>query len=104
MKMQDNGLQPERTFLSLERSLFSYIIINFTFFKILMSKPSSLFYIAIFIALVINFYYLTILINFKKITTLGTKSKNSFIHRLLLLSSGIFTIILAIFAICIIYL
>jgi len=102
--MQDNGLQPERTFLSLERSLFSYIIINFTFFKILMSKPSALFYIAIFIALIINFYYFTILINFKKITTLSTKSKNLFIHRLLLLSSGIFTIILAIFAICIIYL
>ena len=102
--MQDNGLQPERTFLSLERSLFSYIIINFTFFKILMSKPSTLFYISIFIALIINFYYFTMLINFKKITTLGTKSRNSFIHRFLLLSSGIFTIILAIFAICIIYL
>jgi len=102
--MQDNGLQPERTFLSLERSLFSYIIINFTFFKILMSKPSALFYIPIFIALIINFYYFTLLINFKKITTLDTKSKNSFIHRLLLLSSGIFTIILALFAICIIYL
>jgi len=102
--MQDNGLQPERTFLSLERSLFSYIIINFTFFKILMSKPSALFYIPIFVALIINFYYFTMLVNFKKITTLGTKSRNSFIHRLLLLSSGIFTIILAIFAIYIIYL
>ncbi|MDH1531851.1 DUF202 domain-containing protein [Acinetobacter johnsonii] len=102
--MQDNGLQPERTFLSLERSLFSYIIINFTFFKILISKPSTLFYIAIFVALIINFYYFTMLINFKKITTLSTEIKNSFIHRLLLLSSGVFTIILAIFAMHIIYL
>ncbi|TCB50177.1 DUF202 domain-containing protein [Acinetobacter sp. ANC 4779] len=102
--MQDNGLQPERTFLSLERSLFSYIIINFTFFKILMSKPSSLFYIAVFIALVINFYYLTILINFKKITTLSSKSKNSLLHRFILLSSGVFTIILAILSVYIILL
>ncbi|OAL76810.1 hypothetical protein AY606_12125 [Acinetobacter sp. SFB] len=102
--MQDNGLQPERTFLSLERSLFSYIIINFTFFKILMSKPSSLFYIAVFIALVINFYYLTILINFKKITTLSSKCKNSLLHRFILLSSSVFTIILAILSVYIILL
>jgi hypothetical protein len=102
--MQDNGLQPERTFLSLERSLFSYLVINFTFFKILMSQPSALFFINIFISLIINFYCFTMLINFKKITTLGTKSKNPFIHHLLLLSSGIFTIILAIFAMHIIYL
>ncbi len=102
--MKDNGLQPERTFLSLERSLFSYIAINFTFFKIFIIQPSALLYVNIFIALIINFYYFNMLINFKKINTLGTKFKNPFIHRLLLLSSGIFTIILASFAMCIIYL
>ncbi|PJI28581.1 DUF202 domain-containing protein [Acinetobacter pseudolwoffii] len=101
--MQDSGLQPERTFLSIERSLFSYIIVNFTFFKYLINKPYYFFYISIFITTAICLYYFVLLINFNKIKTLRTDNKNLITYRLILLSSAIFTIILAIAAIFIIY-
>lgn len=101
--MKDNGLQPERSFLSLERSFFSYIIINFTFLKILINKSFSFFYISIFLMTIINFYYITILINFKKNTTLR-KKRNSLTYRLILLSSCVFNIILSTFLILINYL
>ena len=93
--MQDNGLQPERTFLSIERSLFSYLMINFTIFKILIMKSFAFFYIAILIILVINLYYFIVLIHFKTVTTLKIEKTNPLMHRLILLSSGGFTIILA---------
>jgi len=101
--MQDSGLQPERTFLSIERSLFSYIIVNFTFFKYLINKPYYFFYISIFITTAICLYYFVLLINFNKIKTLRTDNKNLITYRLILLSSAIFTIILVIAAIFIIY-
>lgn len=94
--MQDLGLQPERTVLSIERSLFSYLIINFTLFKLLINKPSAFFYMAVFTAFMISLYYGLVLINFKKLTTLHMQRNNAITHRLILLSSAIFTIILAI--------
>lgn len=100
--MHDPGLQPERTLLSIERTLFSYLIVIFTLFKVFINAPAVFHYLSFFVFLAITTYYIFILLDFKNLISL--KPRSTFLHRILLLSSSIFTIILAIFSINIIYL
>lgn len=91
----DNGLQPERTFLSLERSFFSYLLVNFTLFKVFLNSTKPLFIISVFIIILVNIHYLSVLSNFREVIQL--QKNRAFKHRVILLSSALINILLALF-------